>query len=141
MEVSAGGVVVKREDSILVLLARRGRDWQLPKGLVEEGERIEETAVREVREETGIDARIIKPLGKINYWYYREGVRVYKTVHFFLMEAMGGSTEEHDSEMDEVRWFGIDEALNVIGYRNEKDLIEKAKRELRGDLVWGNWSS
>ncbi len=141
MEVSAGGVVVKREDSILVLLARRGRDWQLPKGMVEEGERIEETAVREVREETGIDARIIKPLNRIHYWYYREGVRIYKTVHFFLMEAVGGNTEEHDREMDEVRWFEVEEAFEVIAYRNEKDLIEKAERELRGDLVWGNWSS
>lgn len=141
MEISAGGVVVRKEDSILVLLARRGRDWQLPKGLVEEGERTEETAVREVREETGIDARIIKPLGRINYWYYREGRRIYKTVHFFLMEATGGSTKERDKEMDEVRWFGIDEALSRIAYRNEKDLIERAKKELRSDLIWGNWSS
>lgn len=139
MEISSGGVVVK--DGAHVLLARREEHWQLPKGLVEEGEKIEETAIREVKEETGINARIIKPLGKVNYWYYREGKRIYKTVYFFLMEAISGDIKEHDSEMDEVRWFEMDEALEKIAYRNEKDILEKAKKELRSDLIWGNWSS
>ncbi len=139
MEISAGGVVVK--DAVHILLARREEHWQLPKGLVEEGEKIEETAIREVKEETGINARIIKPLGKINYWYYREGKRIYKTVYFFLMEAISGDIKEHDSEMDEVRWFEMDEALEKIAYRNEKDILEKVKKELRSDLIWGNWSS
>ncbi|MDY6985095.1 MAG: NUDIX hydrolase [Candidatus Thermoplasmatota archaeon] len=139
MEISAGGVVVK--DAAHVLLARRAEHWQLPKGLVENGEKTEETAIREVKEETGINARIIKPLGKINYWYHREGKRIYKAVYFFLMEAISGDIKEHDSEMDEVRWFEMDEALEKIAYRNEKDILEKVKKELRGDLIWGNWSS
>jgi len=141
VEISAGGVVVK--DGSQVLLARREEHWQLPKGLVEEGkgEKIEETAIREVKEETGINARIIKPLGKVNYWYYRDNKRIYKTVYFFLMEAISGDVNEHDHEMDEVRWFEIDEAINKIAYRNERDILEKAKKELRGDLIWGNWSS
>lgn len=67
--------------------------------------------MREVREETGIEARIIKPLGRINYWYYREGRRIYKTVHFFLMEAVKENMERRDSEMDEVRWFNLEDAI------------------------------
>jgi len=139
VEISAGGAVVK--SASLLLLARKGNEWQLPKGLVEKGERVEETAVREVKEETGFDARIIKPLGKINYWYYRDGKRIYKSVYFFLMKAVGGDFKERDDEMDEVKWFDIDEALKIIAYRNEKDVIERAKKELRGDLIWGSWSS
>jgi len=138
VEVSAGGVVLRKER--MVLLARRNEDWQFPKGQVEKGERIEETAVREVREETGIEARIIKPLGRINYWYYREGRRIYKTVHFFLMEAVKENMERRDSEMDEVRWFNLEDAIKKISYRNERDILEGANKEMERDIIWGNWS-
>lgn len=138
MEVSAGGVVLRKDR--MVLLARRNEDWQFPKGQVEKGERIEETAVREVREETGIEARIVKPLGRINYWYYREGRRTYKTVHFFLMEAVKENMERRDSEMDEVRWFNLEDAIKKISYRNERDILERANREIERDIIWGNWS-
>ena len=138
MEVSAGGVVLRKEG--MVLLARRNEDWQFPKGQVEKGERIEETAVREVREETGIEARIVKPLGRINYWYYREGRRIYKTVHFFLMEAVRENMEQRDNEMDEVHWFNLEDAIRKISYRNERDILERAKREMERDIIWGNWS-
>jgi 8-oxo-dGTP pyrophosphatase MutT (NUDIX family) len=138
VEVSAGGVVLRKEG--MVLLARRNEDWQFPKGQVEKGERIEETAVREVREETGIEARIVKPLGRINYWYYREGRRIYKTVHFFLMEAVRENMEQRDNEMDEVHWFNLEDAIRKISYRNERDILERAKREMERDIIWGNWS-
>jgi 8-oxo-dGTP pyrophosphatase MutT (NUDIX family) len=138
VEVSAGGVVLRKER--MVLLARRNENWQFPKGQVEKGEKIEETAVREVREETGIEARIVKPLGRINYWYYREGRRIYKTVHFFLMEAVRENMEQRDNEMDEVHWFNLEDAIRKISYRNERDILERAKREMERDIIWGNWS-
>ena len=138
MEISAGGVVLKKER--MVLLTRRNEDWQFPKGRVEKGERIEETAVREVREETGVEARIVKPLGRINYWYYREGRRIYKTVHFFLMEAVRENWKQRDSEMDEVRWFNLEDAVKKISYRNERDILERANKEMERDIIWGNWS-
>ena len=138
MEISAGGVVLKKER--MVLLARRNEDWQFPKGQVEKGERMEETAVREVREETGVEARIVKSLGRINYWYYREGRRIYKTVHFFLMEAVRENRKQRDSEMDEVRWFNLEDAVKKISYRNERDILERANKEMERDIIWGNWS-
>ena len=139
MEISAGGIVARKsEDRIQVLLVRRDEYWQLPKGLVERNESFEETAVREVKEETGMDAEIMKKIGKINYWYRKEDKRIYKVVHFFLMESKGGSIEEHDHEMDEVKWFSIDEACEIISFKNEGDLIKTLKKEV--DLVWGSWS-
>ena len=114
----------------VVLASRRTRRgdlvWGLPKGLVEEGERPEQAAVREVQEETGLAAEIRAPLGDISYWYVWEGVRVKKTVSFFLMEAVGGAIEEHDHEMEEVRWLPLAEAAAVAGFDSEQDLIGKA---------------
>jgi len=139
MEVSSGGIVVRKSDNkIQVLLVRRNEDWQLPKGLAERSEKFEETALREVREETGINAKLMKKIGKINYWYRKEDKLIYKVVHFFLMESVGGNIEEHDYEMDEVKWFSIDEACEIVSFKNERDLIELLKKEV--DLVWGSWS-
>jgi 8-oxo-dGTP pyrophosphatase MutT (NUDIX family) len=138
VEISAGGVVLKKER--MVLLTRRNEDWQFPKGRVEKGERIEETAVREVREETGVEASIVKPLGRKNYWDYREDRRIYKTVHFFLMEAVRENRKQRDREMDEVRWFNLEDAVKKISYRNERDILERANREMERDIIWGNWS-
>jgi ADP-ribose pyrophosphatase len=139
MEVSSGGIVVRKSDNkIQVLLVRRNEDWQLPKGLAERSEKFEETALREVREETGINAKLMKKIGKINYWYRKEDKLIYKVVHFFLMESVGGNIEEHDHEMDEVKWFSIDEACEIVSFKNERDLIELLKKEV--DLVWGSWS-
>jgi 8-oxo-dGTP pyrophosphatase MutT (NUDIX family) len=105
--------------------------WGLPKGLVEEGERPEQTAVREVREETGLIAEIREPLGDISYWYVWQGQRVRKRVSFFLMEAVGGDVSEHDTEMEEIRWFPLAEAAGTAKYRTEKDVIRKATEALR----------
>jgi 8-oxo-dGTP pyrophosphatase MutT (NUDIX family) len=131
-EHSAGGVVYRRDRSGLeVALASRRTlagelAWGLPKGLVEPGERPEETALREVREETGLLAEIREPLGDISYWYVWQGQRVRKRVSFFLMEAVGGDIAEHDTEMEEIRWFPLDEAAATAKYRTEKDVIRKA---------------
>jgi 8-oxo-dGTP pyrophosphatase MutT (NUDIX family) len=132
-EVSAGGVVYRRreDDTIEILLAarrtRRGSvAWGLAKGGIEPDESIEDAAVREVREETGIDAVIERPLGETRYLYVWDETRVRKTVHFFLMRAVGGDLAEHDDEMEDVRWFPLPRALKRITYRGERDIVRRA---------------
>jgi 8-oxo-dGTP pyrophosphatase MutT (NUDIX family) len=120
----------------LALAARRTRHgelaWGLPKGLVEPGEEPSQTAVREVREETGLEAEIRSSLGSIRYWYVWDGVRVRKVVDVFLMEATGGDISRHDHEMEEVRWFPLAEAPGTAAYRSERELLERAAELLTG---------
>ncbi|MFN2589556.1 MAG: NUDIX hydrolase [Actinomycetota bacterium] len=131
-EHSAGGVVFRESGDApeVVLASRRNRAgalvWGLPKGIVEPGEQPDETAVREVEEETGLTAEIDRPLGDISYWYVWGGQRIRKTVTFFLMRATGGDTSRHDKEMEEVRWFRIGVALKRAGYPSERDVIRRA---------------
>jgi 8-oxo-dGTP pyrophosphatase MutT (NUDIX family) len=135
--VSAGGVVYRRDgDSIEVVLAsrrtRRGElAWGLAKGGIEEGESLEDAAVREVREETGIEAEIEDSLGDTRYFYVWEDTRIRKTVHFFLMRATGGDPLDRDDEMEEIRWFPIERALKRAAYRGERDVIGRALDRLR----------
>jgi len=135
-EHSAGGVVIRRRgDAVdVALAARRTRKgdlaWGLPKGLVEEGESPEEAAVREVREETGLEAKPIEPLGDISYWYVWEGERIRKKVTFFLMEATGGDVAHHDHEMEDVRWFPLDQARRKASYPSERETLNRAARAL-----------
>ena len=135
-EFSAGGVVVRtsEEGFEVALASRRTRKgtlaWGLPKGLIEPHEHANETATREVLEETGLEATIRESLGDISYWYVWEGVRVKKNVRFFLMDAVGGDLSRHDHEMEEVRWFPLDEAERVASYASERDMIRGAARAL-----------
>jgi len=137
-EFSAGGVVIRRAtDGIEVALAaRRTRKgdlaWGLPKGLVEPGEEPEEAALREVQEETGLDARILSSLGEISYWYVWGGERVRKRVAFFLMEATGGDVSRHDHEMEEVRWFPTAEATRRATYPTERGVLRQAIEAVAG---------
>ena len=135
-EVSAGGVVYRRdEDAIdLALAARRTRRgqlaWGLAKGAIEQGESDEQAAVREVLEETGLEAEVEADLGDIRYFYVWEGVRVRKRVHFFLMHATGGDVANHDSEMEDVRWFPLRTAIKRAAYKGEREVIERAAKRL-----------
>ncbi len=134
--VSAGGVVVRRRGRTwqTVLASRRTKSgelvWGLAKGQIEEGESPEKAALREVEEETGISARVREPLQDISYWFVWGGDRVKKTVHFFLMEATGGDVSRHDREMEEVRWFPLDEAIRLAAYGSERDVLERAAERL-----------
>jgi 8-oxo-dGTP pyrophosphatase MutT (NUDIX family) len=135
-EVSAGGVVYRREDDAidLALAARRTRRgqlaWGLAKGAIEQGESDEQAAVREVLEETGLEAEVEADLGDIRYFYVWEGVRVRKRVHFFLMRATGGDVANHDSEMEDVRWYPLKSAIRRAAYKGEREVIERAAKRL-----------
>jgi 8-oxo-dGTP pyrophosphatase MutT (NUDIX family) len=108
------------------VLAGRDGTWVLPKGTPDGGESLEETAAREVREETGLDVRILRPLGTIEYWFALPRGRVHKVVHFFLMEATGGDVSRHDHEYDDVRWVPVEEARRLLTFDTYREMLERA---------------
>lgn len=115
--------------------AKGEQRWQLPKGIVGENEVPGETALREVREETGLLAETIAPLETIEYWYYgRRGglpIRYHKFVHFYLMRYLSGDVADHDHEVTEARWVDIDEAARMLTFKNERELVQEAAALLR----------
>lgn len=132
-QVSAGGVVFRIESSVAeIAIVRIVPDlrWQLPKGLIDPGETIEEAALREVREESGVSAELIAPIETIEYWFLaeRDGerLRYHKFVHFFLMRYIGGDVTDHDHEVDEARWITIETALDMLEFKSERDVVTKA---------------
>ena len=132
--VSAGGVVARRTASggVEVVICGRTSEkvWGLPKGTPDDGEAIEETALREVREETGLEVRITQKLGSIDYWFTAGGVRYHKYVHHWLMEATGGDTADHDHEFDSVEWVPIAQAYRLVSYDNERRMLAAAAKAL-----------
>ena len=128
--VSMGGLVYrKNNDSIEVVICGRitPRLWGLPKGTPDPGETREQTALREVQEETGLEVEIKGFIDSIEYWFNRsrEGVRCHKTVHFYLMTSTGGDLSLHDHEFDVARWFSVEEALDSLTYENEVRIVQK----------------
>jgi 8-oxo-dGTP pyrophosphatase MutT (NUDIX family) len=136
---SAGGVVVRGESALEVCLIRpsgRGRRvWGLPKGGIEDGETSAQAAAREVLEETGISAVVDRELGSIDYSFYSRdrGGRIHKTVHYFLMHAVGGDTSLHDQEVREARWVRLQDALQMMTYPNEREMVRRAAALLEHD--------
>ncbi len=130
---SAGGVVHRAVDGrrqIILLHRRSPRLWALPKGTPDSGETIEETALRETREETGLEVAIEAPLQSIRYYFVRGTTRYHKTVHFFLMRPIGGALDQHDAEFDEVRWLDLPEAMALMSHATERSVVEEASRVL-----------
>ena len=126
---SAGGVVHRSVDgrTQIALVHRRAPVlWALPKGTPDSGETIEETALRETREETGLEVEIEAQLRSIRYFFVRGTTRFHKTVHFFLMRPVGGSMDAHDAEFDEVRWMDVPEALAIMTHATERSVVEEA---------------
>lgn len=110
-------------------MRRRGRDsvtWTLPKGTPHPGETLEETALREVAEETGLEVRIVEPLSSIEYQFAQDGTRIRKTVHYFLMEPVGGDLSQHDHEFERVKWVPFDEAGGLLSFATERELVAAA---------------
>jgi 8-oxo-dGTP pyrophosphatase MutT (NUDIX family) len=133
---SAGGVVHRTVEGHLqiVLVHRRHPPlWALPKGTPNAGETLEETALRETREETGLQVEVEAPIRAISYVFVRGRMRFHKSVHFFLMRAMGGALADHDHEFDEVAWLPLDEAMGLMTHATERAIVEEAIQLLSGD--------
>lgn len=125
--VSSGGVIFRVVNgNFEVALISRGRVWCLPKGIIEEGETAAETALREVREETGLEGEIVEKIGEISYHFSR-GKSYLKNVHFFLLKYVKGSITAHDSEAEKVSWFPLSRANEILTYFNEKRILRKAE--------------
>ena len=134
-QVSAGGVAFRWKNlqpEIAIVQMKPKLRWQLPKGIVDPGESPEVTAVREVREEAGIETERIALIETIEYWYrsVRNGqpVRYHKYVHFYLLEYHSGDVINHDHEVEEARWVSFDEALEMLEFKSEREVVEKAQR-------------
>jgi 8-oxo-dGTP pyrophosphatase MutT (NUDIX family) len=129
-EFSSGGVVVRGTDCIVIVPARRavrgGQVLALPKGHPEDGESPADAAVREVREEAGVEATVREKLGDVQYWYQRDGVRIAKTVAFFLLDYVSGEPEDHDHEVEHARWIGLEQAARSLSYKGERDMAARA---------------
>jgi len=126
---SEGGVVYRSTDDLVeVVLVGRSEQgtWFLPKGTPRPGETREQTALREVREETGLVTRIVEPIGNIRYWFVASRTRIHKTVYYYLMVPIGGQISHHDPEYDRVAWFPIQQALAVLTYPNDTDIVRRA---------------
>ncbi|MNX81164.1 putative mutator protein MutT4 [compost metagenome] len=135
-QVSSGGVVFRRHAGrieIALIAIRGGRVWALPKGRVEAGETLEQTARREIFEETGIEGEVIDRLSTISYWFYakEEEVKVHKTVHFYLLRYVSGEATDTCEEVDEARWWPLEETLPILTYKSERETVEKAIARLR----------
>ena len=138
-QVSAGGVVFRRRgrrtEVALISVGEKSR-WQLPKGLVGKREAPEAAALREAREETGLDAELVAPVEKIEYWYFSSErgarVRYHKFVHFFLLRFTSGDVADHDAEVNEARWFEIGEAIDALAFKTERGVVERAREMIKG---------
>ena len=137
-QISAGGVAFRRTGSelqIAIVSAKPSLRWQLPKGIVDPGETPEFTAVREVREEAGIETELLRLIETIEYWYqrvqYGRRIRYHKFVHFYLLQYQSGDVANHDHEIEESRWVSFEQALEMLEFKSERGVVEKALEILR----------
>jgi 8-oxo-dGTP pyrophosphatase MutT (NUDIX family) len=139
-EISAGGVVIRggaggAVEVVVIVPTRRAPDGSrvlaLPKGHVDPGETALQAAEREVREETGIDVELIHDLGEVRYWYRRGGRTVPKSVSFYLFSFLSGDTADHDDEVEEARWIGIEEAERSLTHAGEREMLRRARAHLQ----------
>jgi 8-oxo-dGTP pyrophosphatase MutT (NUDIX family) len=138
-QVSAGGVAFRLgpqgAEAVIVSVGDKRR-WQLPKGIVDAGESPETTALRETREEAGVDTELVAPIEVVEYWYFATEnaarIRFHKFVHFFLLAYVGGDVQEHDHEVHEARWVPLDEAASLLAFASERRVVERAREMIAG---------
>lgn len=131
---SSGGVVYRFEQGtpkILLIATRNGKVWSLPKGLVEKNENPEQTALREIKEETGVEGRIIEELGEVSYWFFIDREKYFKTVRYFLVEYVRGEIAP-DWEVYTAQWFTAQDALNKLTYKSDREILKKALERING---------
>lgn len=138
-QVSAGGVVYRRQGDqieIALISVGPGPRWQLPKGMVMDGEGQEDAARREVREEAGLETEIVAPLDRVEYWFYATSrgrrVRIHKFVDFFLMRYRTGDVNDHDHEVNEARWVEIERAQAMLAFDSDRKLVARAQELIAG---------
>jgi 8-oxo-dGTP pyrophosphatase MutT (NUDIX family) len=136
-EFSAGGVVVRGEECVVIVPFKRSQQGKrvlaLPKGHPDGDESAEEAATREVREETGVVAELVEPLGDVAYWYHRNGRRIQKEVRFFLFRYVSGSTDDHDDEIEEAYWMPLADAARKLTYAGEREMAARALSRVQAD--------
>jgi 8-oxo-dGTP pyrophosphatase MutT (NUDIX family) len=137
-ELSAGGVVVRDREVAVIVPVKRGPQGDpvlsLPKGHPDGNETQEQAAIREVREETGLEGELVSKLGEVRYWYQRKGRRIFKRVVFFLFEYRAGDLADHDSEVEEARWIPLEEAARTLTYAGEREMVTRALSRVAADL-------
>lgn len=136
LQFSSGGIIyrkVGKKIEVALIVRGEGKIFCLPKGKIEKPETPQETALREVEEETGLKGKIDREIGKINYWFYskEEKAQIFKTVYFYLIKYESGETSRHDFEVEEVMWLSIDEVLKIMTYPTERKMMQKAKQLLK----------
>ena len=133
-QISAGGVAFRSNGNqveVALISVGESRRWQLPKGIVNIDESTETAALREVREETGLNTDLIELIDKVEYWYYAtekgQRVRYHKYVYFYLLRFKSGDVADHDHEVTEARWVSIEEASTMLAFKSEQDVVVKAR--------------
>lgn len=128
-EFSAGGIVFNDQNQVLLVKSSGNHAWQFPKGKIEEGQTSKEAAIREVREEAGVNAEIIEKVGDSKYVYpdYKTKEKIFKNVTFYLMKYIDGDINDHDFETEETGWYPVDEALKLIKFSDQKKFLQKAQ--------------
>ncbi|MBA3746572.1 MAG: NUDIX domain-containing protein [Solirubrobacterales bacterium] len=135
-EFSAGGVVMNEAQEVVVIVpTRRAADGSrvlaLPKGHPDGEESSLQAALREVREEAGVEAEVVDSLGEVRYWYQRGGRRIAKVVEFFLLRYVSGDVADHDHEVEQARWMPAAEAVETLTYAGERDMVRRALSQVQ----------
>jgi 8-oxo-dGTP pyrophosphatase MutT (NUDIX family) len=132
---SAGGVIFKKVGSgieVALIATKNNTIWTLPKGIIDKDESPQMAAVREIQEETGLTGEIVDALGEKSYWFYlkNENAKCKKTVTYFLLRHVSGDTNNFSWEVDEAKWFPLDEAMEILSYKSDKEILLGAKEKL-----------